>query len=167
MRRFVLCKNNCEREYENGDRKPDPSPDILLNGDSHRLTLTVPKTIECCRMRKRANSSGVVLRILMGADAIATMTLTSGRWNVTIVYLRQVPHQLAVRLLECDFLCELIGKVDLAARCTELLSNRNTLSASKSACVSIESTRQGEWTRLKMAISALRTLPSISCGSRS
>jgi len=77
MRRFVLCKHNCEREYENGDRKPDPSPDILLNGDSHRLTLTVSKTIECCRMRKRANSSGTVLRILMGADAIATMTPNS------------------------------------------------------------------------------------------
>jgi hypothetical protein len=76
MRRFVFCKHNCEREYENGDRKPDPSPDILLKGDSHRLTLTTPKTTQCCRMRKRANSSGVVLRILMGADAIATMTFT-------------------------------------------------------------------------------------------
>jgi hypothetical protein len=37
-----ICKHNCDREYENGDRKPGPSPDILLNGDSHRFTLTVP-----------------------------------------------------------------------------------------------------------------------------
>jgi hypothetical protein len=43
MRRLVLSKHNCEREYENGDPKPDPPPDILLNGDSHRFTLTVPK----------------------------------------------------------------------------------------------------------------------------
>jgi len=39
----VLCKHNCEREYENGDAEPDPSPDILLNGNSHRFTLTAPK----------------------------------------------------------------------------------------------------------------------------
>jgi len=48
--------------------------------------------------------------------------------------LRQVPHQLAVRRPQCDVLCELTGKVDLVARCAELLSNRNALSASKSAC---------------------------------
>jgi hypothetical protein len=35
----VPCKRNCKREYEDGDPKPDPSPDILLNRDSHRFTL--------------------------------------------------------------------------------------------------------------------------------
>src|SRR5215475_9940686 len=83
MRRFVLCKHDCDREYENGDHKPDPSPDILLNRDSHRFTLTVPKTAECCRMRKRTDSSDLVLWILMGAIAIAAIALTSGSWSVS------------------------------------------------------------------------------------
>jgi hypothetical protein len=46
MRCFVLCKHNCEREYENGDLTPDPSPDILLKRDFHRFTLTVPERID-------------------------------------------------------------------------------------------------------------------------
>ena len=70
-------------------------------------------------------------------------------------------------LPEYDFPCDLIDKVDLVARCAELLSNRIALSASKSACISMGSTREGEWIRSKMAISALSTLPSISRGSRS
>jgi len=46
MRPLVHGKRNCEREYENGDAKPDPSPDVLLNGDSHRFTLTVSARID-------------------------------------------------------------------------------------------------------------------------
>jgi len=34
MRRFVRCKHNYKREYENGDRKPDPSPDSAQWGFS-------------------------------------------------------------------------------------------------------------------------------------
>jgi hypothetical protein len=41
-----VCKHNCDREYQNGDPKPGPSPDILLNRDSHWFTLTVPNTVE-------------------------------------------------------------------------------------------------------------------------
>jgi len=46
MGRFVHGKRHCEREYENGDAKPDPSPDILFNGDFHGCTLTIPARID-------------------------------------------------------------------------------------------------------------------------
>jgi len=37
MRRFVARKYNSKRDYEYGDRKPEPSPDILLSGESQGL----------------------------------------------------------------------------------------------------------------------------------
>jgi hypothetical protein len=39
MRCFVLCKHNCEREYENGDLTPDPSPEPALSCRRYRGTL--------------------------------------------------------------------------------------------------------------------------------
>jgi hypothetical protein len=41
MRCFVAREHNCKHQYENCDRDPDPSPDTLLNVESHRFTLTV------------------------------------------------------------------------------------------------------------------------------
>jgi hypothetical protein len=52
-------KHNCDGEYENGDKKPEPSPDMLLNRDSHRFTLTVWKTD--VDGAKRVDSDGAVL----------------------------------------------------------------------------------------------------------
>lgn len=46
MRRLVHGQRKGQRKYENGDAKPDPSPDILLNRDFHGCTLTVPARID-------------------------------------------------------------------------------------------------------------------------
>src|SRR5215467_2515038 len=48
MRRFVFCKYNYKREHENGDAKPDPSPDILPNGEVHPHAPENEKTSSFC-----------------------------------------------------------------------------------------------------------------------